>query len=608
MATGDKLVSLDVLKAVHDADNISGLKSALEPTASSADVGKFLKVKTVTGTRVSEYEFGSASGGGSADIDDSAGYGDTDKVWSANKDYTEFEAVKDNFSNLITVLEGYDMLHATITEGKYANISSKALSTLSETSVAEFSVATIRKFKYNYTVSPADNRGIFFKDKDGNALETTFQTLGTAQDITVPNGAVTCFATVLSAEDIVVYDIVGAKGVEILREQATYTNKTSGSITYTWSEDHSTCTISGTRSGTSFNKMAGSTTGFPTGMQAGKKYKFVFNPVNTKIGFQLLLYENGSQTGQKTITTTTTWLIPSTTTGLEVRLYVGGSGTVVGETVACPEIYTIPDFESFDERISSLEDAAYGDSTNPLSYIRRDAGMLSIFHTVGCIGDSLASGECAYKSSGTVHYTDLYPFSWGQCLARLTGNTYHNWSAGGLTTKTWLSSTYATECYDGNHLCDAYFIGLGQNDKNTSMTVGTTADIDLSDYTQNADTYCGNYGKIIQKIREVQPKAPVFMFVDPNPPSADTSYNAVLPGIAALFENVYLIDLMTYAKALFTDSNEIIGSQLRSGHYSAVGYQEIAFVIATYVDWIIRTNLSAFSQVEFIGTEYEWTD
>ena len=38
----------------------------LQPSASNSDVGKFLKVKTVTSGKVSEYEFGAASGGGAS--------------------------------------------------------------------------------------------------------------------------------------------------------------------------------------------------------------------------------------------------------------------------------------------------------------------------------------------------------------------------------------------------------------------------------------------------------------------------------------------------------------------------------------------------------------
>ena len=42
--------------------------NVLEPAATSSDVGKFLKAKTVSDGKVTEYEFGSASGGGVRDV------------------------------------------------------------------------------------------------------------------------------------------------------------------------------------------------------------------------------------------------------------------------------------------------------------------------------------------------------------------------------------------------------------------------------------------------------------------------------------------------------------------------------------------------------------
>ena len=52
----------------------------LEPDATAEDVGKALIAKTVTNGKVSEYEFGETT-----EIDDTAGEGDTDKTWSADK-------------------------------------------------------------------------------------------------------------------------------------------------------------------------------------------------------------------------------------------------------------------------------------------------------------------------------------------------------------------------------------------------------------------------------------------------------------------------------------------------------------------------------------------
>lgn len=36
--------------------------------------------------------------------------------------------------------------------------------------------------------------------------------------------------------------------------------------------------------------------------------------------------------------------------------------------------------------------------------LRYDGGMINIFHTVGCLGDSLASGEFEYDNNGETGY------------------------------------------------------------------------------------------------------------------------------------------------------------------------------------------------------------
>lgn len=529
-----------------------------------------------------------------------------DTVKSALQTFSD--DTKGNVHNLIDIVEGDNLLNVSIIEGKYAKYSTKTLGTLSDVNVAVFNVTNVVKFEYRYTIDTPDLRGLYFVDKNGTALATSYQTLSTKRDITVPDGAVKCYATISDfSYDIFVYEIVGEKPVELLKDQATYTSRTSGGITYEWQNSNTKLYIHGKRTGVSIDTLFDNSTGFPEGMKPGEKYRLVIKAQSNSIYLALLPYINGSEGSLYKFSSETVFAIPSTWTGIAIRIMVIGNNAEVDETINCPEIYTVPTVKSLADQVNDLKDAAYGNATNPLAYVRRDAGFLSLFHTVGCIGDSLASGECAYKSGGTTHYVDLYPFSWGQCLARLTGNTYYNFSQGGLSSRTWLTSQHCTDCFDGNHNCDAYFIGLGQNDKNNSIPVGTTADINLSDYTQNADTYCGNMGQIIQRLQILQPKAPIFVFIDPNTPSGDQAYNAVIPDIVELFDNVWIIDLKTYGETLFTDRTNIIGSQYRGGHYSALGYQEIAFVIATYTDWIIRHNLSDFSQVEFIGTNYEWT-
>lgn len=249
------------------------------------------------------------------------------------------------------------------------------------------------------------------------------------------------------------------------------------------------------------------------------------------------------------------------------------------------------------------------DGNNPLNKIENAPGLISCFLNVGCIGDSLASGIAVYKDQNgntVVNSVNRYPYSWGQYLARMTGNTYYNWSAGGLRTDTWLNSSFARECFDGEHLCQAYIIGLGQNDNNKyhGSEIGTISDIDTENYYNNADSFYGRYAKIIQKIKEVQPKARIFVITDPNSSVDTNGYNTAIRNIAELFDNVYVLDMRAYWST--APCNEFLENQKRYGHFNAVGYYIIAKMIMTYIDYIMEHNYEDFREIENIGTDYYW--
>lgn len=245
---------------------------------------------------------------------------------------------------------------------------------------------------------------------------------------------------------------------------------------------------------------------------------------------------------------------------------------------------------------------------NPLLNNRFDE-LYKVFDTVGVIGDSLASGECAYKDNGNTRYIDLYDKSWGQFMARDSGNTYYNFSKGGLTTRSWFTTEqgYPTAS-DGNHKCKAYIIGLGVNDQTLgSDYVGTSADINLNDYTQNADTFYGNYAKIIQTMKLQQPKAKFFLFTVPNSSTNYDNINTAIRYMATIFDNVYVIDLRTnYIN--FYQGDVFIRNNLRSGHYNAIAYEYMAKMIEQWISQYIYDNYEEFEQVEFIGTDYVWIE
>lgn len=246
-----------------------------------------------------------------------------------------------------------------------------------------------------------------------------------------------------------------------------------------------------------------------------------------------------------------------------------------------------------------------GSTTNPLFKIDNRPMFIDCFLTVGCIGDSMSSGESYYDDdgNGASRLVDIYQHSWGQYLARMTGNTYYNFSKGGLSTKTWLASEYATQCFDGSHNCTAYIIGLGQNDKNAGYTIGTSADIDLTDYNNNADTFYGSYGKIIQKIQELVPKAKIFVVTDPLDGVENAGYNTAIRAMETIFDNVYVVDIRLYGRNTYYSG--LISKSSRGGHYNAIAYRLMASIIGSYISWIIENNPLEFKAIEFIGTSYD---
>lgn len=230
---------------------------------------------------------------------------------------------------------------------------------------------------------------------------------------------------------------------------------------------------------------------------------------------------------------------------------------------------------------------------------------IATFKKYGAIGDSLSSGECVHNEGGTNVFTDFYNFSWPQFLARKTGNPAINFSKGGLTTRSWLTNTEygLNKLLNPDNKCDCYFIALGVNDAtNLGLAyLGSLADIDVLNPTASADSFYGNYAKIIGYVRQVQPKAVIFCLTIPNSRqnATYTSFNNAIVDIASTMQT-HLITLTT-ADDLKTWDNR------RYGHYNALGYNKWADLIAEHVNEYMDANANDFRQIEFIGTNYSWT-
>lgn len=161
----------------------------------------------------------------------------------------------------------------------------------------------------------------------------------------------------------------------------------------------------------------------------------------------------------------------------------------------------------------------------------------SMFEKWGIIGDSFASG--VFYDNEMQALDNHLQKSWGQILARKSGNTCVNFSKGGLYCGDWLiNNDRGLPFLLRESAKELYIIALGINDVGRLSGIqplGTIADVN-SDYSQNPNTFYGNYGKIIGNIKTHAPKAKIIMSTIPyNGESAMMINNSIIE-IAQHFE------------------------------------------------------------------------
>ena len=253
-------------------------------------------------------------------------------------------------------------------------------------------------------------------------------------------------------------------------------------------------------------------------------------------------------------------------------------------------------------------------SERPLDRVVPNGGYCAVLRTVGCIGDSLASGEFeSLDEAGNRGYHDMFDYSWGQFIARDCGCRVYNFSRGGMTAKEYVESFAAANGFwDDDKLCKAYILALGVNDiLNCRQPVGGAEDIDLSDWRKNNfETFAGCYAAIVQRLLQKQPKARFFFVTMPKDENGSRSaeHTALLYRLAEIFPFSYVIDLDRFAPV---HDEEFRRRFYMSGHMNPMGYLLTAKQIESYIDYIIRRHPDDFCQLGFVGTDahnenYRW--
>ena len=214
---------------------------------------------------------------------------------------------------------------------------------------------------------------------------------------------------------------------------------------------------------------------------------------------------------------------------------------------------------------------------------------LSLFEKFGVIGDSYASGAI-YNTNG-VPIGTFYNISWGQILARKLGTTCVNFSKGGIHTRSWLTDDKGLPLLLSTEPQNIYYLMLGINDKAQLGVdyIGTIDDI-KADFTQNADTFYGNYGRIISNIQNHAPNAKIIMSTMIGTTGTNKTFNDAIESIA---EHFGVPCIKQYESDFFNSNfyrNNIIGD-----HPTAPVYAGMANALQKMFEQAIIDNLDYFN-------------
>ena len=261
----------------------------------------------------------------------------------------------------------------------------------------------------------------------------------------------------------------------------------------------------------------------------------------------------------------------------------------------------------------NLEQMISATDEKPLENLAVNGGYTAIFRRIGVVGDSLSSGEFeSLDKNGNKSYHDFFEYSWGQHLARMCGSKCYNFSRGGMTAKEYCES-FADNMrfWNPEYACQCYIIALGVNDiQNQHQEIGSIDDI-KEDYTQNGKTFMGYYAQIIQRLKEIQPRAKFFLMTMMKEKGSHRccdgteAHRQALFEMAENFENTYVLDFYKYGPMHDDDFRK---NFYMGGHLNPMGYTIAAHLVASYIDFIIRHNFEDFKEVGFIGTDLKYID
>lgn len=218
-----------------------------------------------------------------------------------------------------------------------------------------------------------------------------------------------------------------------------------------------------------------------------------------------------------------------------------------------------------------------------------EEASVAMFEHIGVVGDSYASGHLYDNSNNSLG--EFVSVSWNQILARRNGVSVETFAKGGATTQSWLTIENGLPKLLSTEAQQLYILCLGLNDRNKGDSfLGSIADI-KDDHTQNADTFYGNYGKIIANIKNHAPNAKIIISaMAKNDTEAYQSYNAAIEEIAQHFG---IPCIKQYEEAFFKSSAYL---NMNGSHPTAVAHSGMASAMERLIAKCLINNKEYFGE------------
>lgn len=223
-------------------------------------------------------------------------------------------------------------------------------------------------------------------------------------------------------------------------------------------------------------------------------------------------------------------------------------------------------------------------------YCDYEGNEFSMFNKCICVGDSLTEGVFNENGSGAEKYVGFKKYSYPTFLSKLTGVEVNNLGNGGDTSAEW----YDRHKEDNLSGHDVAIIQLGTND--------------AARYSGWTETSITGFTNIINKLKNENNNIKIFVstiskrFGDPSAEGKAVISEGIRQLVLSLADpNVILLDMEEYAHTGDEQAYEC-------GHYSAYGYWRLAQDYKNIIGYYINSHKNLFRTVQFIGTNYSYSD